>query len=120
MFYNSTGGTMTETNEKQTGFLGTYFDRSAVLRISRLSDIFAWIVLAYHLGQVVISLGVYVLQIARGLLFIGGFTDVIQQVWWYLQPIVPGLWYFVGIQAVSKLLPIFMDIEDNTRRAARK
>jgi hypothetical protein len=29
------------------------------------------------------------------------------------------LWNFIGIQAVGKLLLIFMDMEDNTRRAAR-
>ena len=27
---------------------------------------------------------------------------------------------FVGLQAIAKILLMFMDIEDNTRRAARK
>jgi hypothetical protein len=37
----------------------------------------------------------------------------------YLQQPLPGLFYFFGLQAVSKGLLIFLDMEDNTRRAAR-
>jgi hypothetical protein len=55
----------------------------------------------------------------RGLTILPGFTDVAQQILWLLQPGLPGLWNFIGIQAVGKLLLIFMDMEDNTRRAAR-
>ena len=33
---------------------------------------------------------------------------------------LPGLFYFFGLHAVSKGLLIFLDMEDNTRRAARK
>jgi hypothetical protein len=32
---------------------------------------------------------------------------------------VPATFYFLGLQAVSKALLIFLDMEDNTRRAAR-
>jgi hypothetical protein len=38
----------------------------------------------------------------------------------YLQQPLPGVFYFFALQAVSKGLLIFLDMEDNTRRAARK
>jgi len=61
----------------------------------------------------------FFLQAARGFIVLPGFTDLAQQIIWLLQPAIPGLWNFIGLQAVGKLLLIFMDIEDNTRRAAR-
>ena len=111
---------MTESNEKQTAFFGTYFDRDAVLRLAKMANIAAWIALIFYVGQVVFSIGVYILQISRGLLVPLGFTDVLQSLLWFIQPGIPGLWYFIGIQAVGNLMLIFMDIEDNTRRATRK
>jgi hypothetical protein len=111
---------MTDTNEKQqTGFLGTYFDRSSVLRFARLTELLAWIVLGYHIFQIALSLVILGLQISRGLFFAPGVTDLVQQVFWLFQPIVPGALYFAVIQGLGKLALIFMDIEDNTRRAAR-
>lgn len=111
---------MSETNEKQqTGFMGTYFDRSSVLRFARWTDILAWVVLGYHMVQIGLSLVILGLQISRGLFFAPGFTDLVQQVFWLFQPIVPGALYFAVIQGLGKLALIFMDIEDNTRRATR-
>ena len=40
---------MSESNEKQAGFFGTYFDRDGVLRLSRWADVIAWIVLTVYL-----------------------------------------------------------------------
>jgi hypothetical protein len=111
---------MSETNEKQqTGFMGTYFDRSSVLRFARWTEILAWIVLGYHVVQVIFSLVILGLQISRGMFFGPGVTDLLQQVVWLFQPIVPGALYFAVIQGLGKLVLIFMDIEDNTRRAVR-
>jgi len=110
---------MTESTESKTNFPGTYFERDSILKLARLAEIFAWIVLAYYVAQAALSIVVYALQIIRGLIFPGGFTDIAQQVIWMLQPALPGLWNFVGLQAVGKVLLIFMDVEDNTRRAAR-
>ncbi len=112
---------MTESNDKsKTNFAGVYFDRDSVLRLARLADIFAWIALVYYAGQVAISLTVFILQLARGLLVLPGLTDYAQQFMWTLQPALPGLWNFIGLQAVGKVLLIFMDMEDNTRRAASR
>jgi len=111
---------MTESNDKsRTNFAGVYFDRDAVLRLARLAEIFAWVALIYYVGQAAISLVVFILQVTRGLMILPGLTDYAQQFLWIFQPALPGLWNFIGLQAVGKLLLIFMDMEDNTRRAAR-
>ena len=111
---------MTESDNSKTNFAGTYFDRDSVLRIARLANIFAWASLIYYAVQVGLALTVFTLQILRGLISPQGFTDIIQQLMWILQPGLPALWNFIGLQAVGKVLLIFMDIEDNTRRMARK
>ena len=110
---------MSESNEK-TNFAGTYFDRNSILRLERLANIFAWASLIYYVAQVIVSLGPFILQVTRGFIALPGFTDLAQQMIWFLQPALPGLWNFIGLQAVGKILLIFMDIEDNTRRIARK
>lgn len=107
------------TENERIHFSGTYFNRDAVLRLARLADIFSWVVLAYYVAQAGISVLVFVLQIVRGLVTLAGLTDYLQQSIWLAQPIVPGLLYFVGIQAMGHATLILMDIEDNLRRAAR-
>jgi hypothetical protein len=111
---------MTESNESKTNFAGTYFERDSILRIAKLANIFAWVTLSFYAAQVLLSVTIFILQIIRGTIYIPGFTDIAQQILWFFQPALPGLWYFIGIQGIGKLLLIFMDIEDNTRRAARK
>ena len=110
---------MTESDNSKTNFAGTYFDRDSVLRIAGLANIFAWASLIYYAVQVGLALTVFMLQVLRGLITLPGFTDIIQQLMWILQPALPALWNFIGLQAVGKVLLIFMDMEDNTRRAAR-
>jgi len=110
---------MTESNDKpRTTFAGVYFDRDSVLRLARLAEIFAWVSLVYYAGQAAIALTIFILQIVRGLMNLPGLTDYVQQFLWIFQPALPGLWNFIGLQAVGKVLLIFMDMEDNTRRAA--
>ncbi len=112
---------MSESNEKQAGFWGTYFDRDGVLRLSRWADIFAWIVLAFYLLNGLVSILLYLGQFYNGMYMDKGATllDQINTLAQYLQPVLPGVFYFFGLQAVSKGLLIFLDMEDNTRRAAR-
>ncbi len=110
---------MTKSDDSKTNFAGTYFDRDSILRLARLADTFAWITLVYYLGQFALTLLIFILQVLRGLIIVLGFTDVTQQLFWMFQPVLPGLWYFIGIQAVGKGLLIFMDMEENTRHAAR-
>lgn len=111
---------MTESNtNSKTNFAGVYFDRDSTLRLARLANIFAWISLAYYVLQVILSLTTFTLQVLRGFTMPLGVTDFAQQILWMLQPSLPGLWNFIGLQAVGKILLIFMDMEDNTRRMAR-
>jgi hypothetical protein len=113
---------MNESNEKQAAFLGTYFDRDAVMRLSRWADTLAWIVLSIYAIYWIFSVLLFIGQYASGLFFDKGMTflNVVNTFTpLFLQPI-PGIAYFFGLQAVSKALLILMDMEDNTRRAARK
>jgi hypothetical protein len=112
---------MSESNEKQAGFLGTYFDRDGVLRLSRWADVVAWIILTVYLLTWLFSLLLYFGQYFNGLFMDKGatFLNVINMFTPYIQQPLPGVFYFFGLQAVSKGLLIFLDMEDNTRRAAR-
>ena len=111
---------MDENQEKRPGFAGTYFDRSIVLRIVRVAEISSWVVLVVYAAQLLLSATVFVLTIARGFMQWAGFTDIAQQLLFVLEQPFRGIVYFVGLQAIAKILLMFMDIEDNTRRAARK
>ncbi len=111
---------MSENQEKGSGFLGTYFDRAVVLRIVRVAEITSWVVLVVYGAQMLLSAGVLVLQYLRGFMQGMGLTDFFQQILWVLEQPFRGIVYFIGLQAVAKVLLMFMDIEDNTRRAARK
>ncbi len=108
-----------DENEK-INFAGTYFDRDSVLRLERIANLFAWAALAFYMLQTLLGIFVYFLQKYRGLIPPSGFTDVATQMMWMILPALPGLLYFVSIQAIGKFLLILMDIEDNLRRAARK
>lgn len=113
---------MSEANEKQAGFLGTYFDRDGVLRLSRWADVVAWVVLTVYLLTWLVSFLFFLGQYFNGLYYDKGatFLNVFSSFTPYLEQPLPGLFYFFGLQAVSKGLLIFLDMEDNTRRAARK
>ena len=111
---------MSENQEKGSGFLGTYFDRAVVLRIVRAAEIASWVVLVVYGAQMLLSAGVLVLQSLRGFMQGMGPTDYLQQILWVLEQPFRGVVYFIGLQAIAKILLMFMDIEDNTRRAARK
>jgi hypothetical protein len=111
---------MSEVQDKKLGFAGTYFDRSVLLRLVRVAEIAAWVVLVVYALQLVLSAGVYILSYARGFFRGAGFTDMLQQILFVLEQPFRGIVYFIGLQALAKILLIFMDIEDNTRRAARK
>jgi hypothetical protein len=112
---------MSESNGKQAGYLGTYFDRDGILRLSRWADVIAWITLTVYIVSWLTTLIMFIAQYFSGLYFDKGatFLNVINLfVPYFMQPL-PGVFYFFGLQAVSKGLLIFLDMEDNTRRAAR-
>ena len=113
---------MSEVNEKQATFLGTYFDRDGVLRLSRWADVVAWVILTIYVLWWLSSFLGFLGQYVNGMFFDKGgtFLNVINMLASQLQQPLPGVFYFFGLQALSKSLLIFLDMEDNTRRAARK
>ncbi|MGZ9234394.1 MAG: hypothetical protein ACXW4E_02625 [Anaerolineales bacterium] len=110
-----------ERDLRQAGFLGTYFDRDGVLRLSRWADVVSWVVLTVYILSWLFSLLFFLGQYFNGLYFDKGgtFLNAFNIFAPYLQQPLPGLFYFFGLQAISKGLLIFLDMEDNTRRAAR-
>jgi hypothetical protein len=107
---------MSNGNER---FLGTYFDRDAVIRMARVIAILSWIVAGIYILDFLVGGGVFFLQNLRGLMPGMGFTDSLQNILYILERPLHGMLYFAAMQAVSKGLLIFLDVEDNTRRAAR-
>ena len=114
---------MTETTEKQDNFFGAYVDRDVVLRLSRWADGIAWVILTIYALTWLFSVLLFASQYFNGLYFAKGsesFLATFSLFTPYLQQPLPGLFYFFGLQGISKGLLIFLDMEDNTRRAARK
>jgi hypothetical protein len=112
---------MTESNQKPATFLGTYFDRDTVLRLARWADVLSWVTLTLYIVTWVLALLQLLAQFYNGMLGDKGATlltmsNIYSPI--LLQPL-PGVFYFVGLQAVSKILLILLDVEDNTRRSAR-
>jgi hypothetical protein len=112
---------MSESNGKQAGFLGTYFDRDGVLRLSRWANVIAWVILGIYLLSGLVSILLFFGQYYNAMYMDKGatFLNMLNMFTPYLQQPLPGIFYFFGLQAVSKGLLIFLDMEDNTRRAAR-
>ncbi len=106
--------------EKDSGFLGTFFDRDAVLRFARVFLILSWVVVAIYAADVLIGLTMFGLQYVRGFLSGMGFTDIFQNVLFILERPVHGMLYFAILQTLGRGLMIALDVEENTRRAARK
>jgi len=108
---------MPEDNGK---FMGTYFDRDAVIKMANAIAVLSWVVAGIYALDIVVGLGVFALQVSRGFMAGMGFTDYVQNILYLLERPLHGALYFAAMQAVSKGLLIFLDVEDNTRRAATK
>src|SRR5512142_1230998 len=106
--------------EEKPRFLGTYFDRDAVIRMARVIAILSWVVAAIYAADLVVSLGIWILQYLRHIIMPLGFTDFAQQMLFIFERPLHGILYFAAMQAISKGMLMMLDIEDNTRRAGRK
>jgi hypothetical protein len=96
-------------------FLGTYFDRDSVLRWVRWTRILGWAIFAVYVIQYLYETGMTLFNSFRG----GYPLD-----WFYLgfnmgKPF-QGAMILVVLHLLAFALLILLDIEDNTRRAARK
>ncbi len=111
-----------ERDLRQASFLGTYFDRDAVLRLARWTDILAWVILTIYVLTSLFAFTQFLAQYLSGIYFDKGSTFLMALnifAPYFIQPL-PGVFYFFGLQAISKGMLILLDMEDNTRRAARK
>jgi hypothetical protein len=101
-------------NEKHTEFAGTYFERGSVIRLSRFAAILGWLILAVYLLNWIYAIW----QSISGAIMAGYPLDLGFLVFNLAQPF-QGAMVLVILLAISKVLLIFLDIEDNTRRTAR-
>lgn len=100
--------------DQHTGFSGTYFDKNSVLRLSNAAAVLGWVIFGYYLLQWGYSLW----QAVSGAL-VGNYPfDFSFLIYNTAQPF-QGAMVLVFLLSASKVLLILLDIEDNTRRAAR-
>ncbi|RIK28767.1 MAG: hypothetical protein DCC56_15225 [Anaerolineae bacterium] len=113
---------MTESTEKNERFLGAYFDRDGVIKLSRWADILSWVTLTIYVLTWLFSVLLFMSQYVNGMMGDKGMSFLMGMNMFspFLTQALPGVFYFFGLQAVSKILLIMLDVEDNTRRAARK
>ena len=113
---------MNQPTEERTGFLGTYFDREASLRLARWAGILAWVLLGLYLYTTLISTGQFLSLLASGVVSYAG-TSIFDQLsipTMQISQLIPGLVYFIMLKIAQQILLILLDVEDNSRRAARK
>ena len=113
---------MNRSTENRTGFLGTYFDRDVALRVARLAGILAWVLLALSVYNTVVSVGQFLYLVTSGAASYEGMNifDRMSVLTPHITQLTPGLVYFVMLKAAQQALLILLDVEDNSRRAARK
>jgi hypothetical protein len=101
-------------------FLGTYFQKDVVIKLSLIARIFAWIIASFYALQWILQVTTFSMQIARGSWMGIGFIDITQNLLWLLEQPLRGLVYFAVLQGAAQALLILMDIEDNTRCLKRE
>jgi hypothetical protein len=105
--------------ERHANFLGTYFNKDFVLRISAFAKFFSWAVVAIYGFEWLVQIVAVLFQISRGYWTGMGVTDILQNILPIFESPLRGIVYFVILQAASQALLLFMEIEDNTRQTAR-
>ena len=100
-------------------FLGTYFDRDGVLRLSRILRMLAWVVAGIYALDLLVGVGTFGLQYLRGFIVGLGITGLAQNLLFILERPVHGVVYFAVLQTLAEGILILMDVEDNTRQAGR-
>ena len=111
---------MNQPTENRTRFLGTYFDRDASLRIARWAGILAWVLLALYAYTTFVSIGQFLLAYQPEFYEGANIFDRLGIPTLQISQLIPGLVYFTMLKVAQQVLLILMDMEDNSRRAARK
>ena len=106
--------------EQRSGYQGTYFNKDVVLRLATISRISSWVVVGIYVVQFLVQAASMSLQIMRGFWIGMGVTDYATNFIILFEQTLRGLVYFIVLQALAQAMLMFMDIEDNTRRAARE
>ena len=106
---------MAEPKKESTPFFGTYFNRDSVLRLELWTRILGWIIFAVYVLQAGYDAGMNIYN-SR----IGGYP-----LDWYfflmtLTRPLQGALLAALLFLAGKAVLILMDIEENTRRAARQ
>jgi len=106
--------------ETHTGFMGTYFNKDTVLKISRAAKLLAWLVLGAYGVQFFLNILINISQIRQGFFIDRPFTDFFQIFLPIFRDLLIGGVFFLVLMGMANILLIFLDVEDNTRRAARQ
>jgi hypothetical protein len=96
-------------------FWGTYFDKDAVMRVERWARITGWAILAAY----IIEAGYSTYQNIYNSI-VGNYPLDFYFLFSNFAHILQGGMLCIVLQAVAKITLILLDIEENTRRAARK
>lgn len=112
---------MNRPREDRTGFFGTYFDRDAALRLARWAGILAWVLLGMYAYTTLVSTGQFLSLLLTGVVSYANTSifDRLSIPTLQISQLVPGLVYFVMLKIAQQILLILLDVEDNSRRAAR-
>jgi energy-coupling factor transporter transmembrane protein EcfT len=113
---------MNQRTDNRIGFLGTYFNRDSALQLARWAGILAWALLAMYTYTTLVSTGQYLSLLLSGSISYEGTSifDRLSIPTLQISQLVPGLVYFVMLKIAQQMLLILLDVEDNSRRAARK
>ncbi|MFZ5879692.1 MAG: hypothetical protein ACOY0R_09995 [Chloroflexota bacterium] len=112
---------MSDEKKSPIHFLGTYFDRDAVLKLARWARILSWAGAGLTLFSWLLSFVQFLIQYSTGMYGFKGqtFLDTLNYFSSYLLQPLGAVTFFFSLQGIAAALLILMDLEENTRRAAR-
>jgi hypothetical protein len=113
---------MSEEKKQNIHFLGTYFDRDVVLKLTQWARILSWVGAAIYFLAWLVSFGQFLYQLSSGMIYTKGLTfiDLLSYFPPYLLTPLQGVLFFFALQGIAAVMLILMDLEDNTRRNARR
>ena len=107
--------------EKRAAFYGSFFDKSAILNLSRWAGILAWVVLGIYIFTTGLSFIQFLQQFSTGVFFQKGMSifDFLSFFNPYLLMPMPGIMYFFGLKFIQNGLLLLLEMEESIRRSAR-
>ncbi len=106
---------MTENQSSHSKFTGTYFNKDATFKLARAANMLSWLILAAY----ILEWGYTQWQSVYNSM-LGGYPIDINYFFFSLPRLLQGIMLLIILQAAAKVLLILLDIEDNTRRSARR